>query len=155
MLTAGFARADNRARANVELWQKLLEAGDRESFARVTLLAGFSADFVNAIPAEQLPGLLDQMAATVPGGTAAQAALVAAVDITADLPHIAAPTLVIGLTGDLLVDPAGARAQAAAIPGARHLELPGGHVVMAEQPEPWHAAVLEFLANNPAATAAA
>ncbi|GAB4587806.1 alpha/beta fold hydrolase [Nocardia sp. IFM 10818] len=154
VLTAGFARADNRARANVELWQRLLATGDRELFARVALLAGFSADFVNAIPADQLPGLLDQMAADVPGGTAAQAALVAAVDITADLPHVAVPTLVIGLSGDLLVDPAGAREQAAAIPGAEYLELPGGHVVMIEQPDRWHAAILEFLAQYPATAAA-
>ncbi|MEV0763826.1 alpha/beta hydrolase [Nocardia sp. NPDC050435] len=145
VLTAGFARVDNRARANLELWQRLLAAGDRASFARVTLLSGFGADFVNAIPAERLPGLLEQMAATVPGGTAAQAALAATVDVTADLPRVTVPTLVIGLAGDLLVDPANARAQAAAIPGARYLELPGGHVVMAEQPEPWHAAVLDFL----------
>ncbi|MFC9892638.1 alpha/beta fold hydrolase [Nocardia sp. NPDC127579] len=74
--TAGFARADNRTRANLELWQRSLAAGDRESFARIALLAGF-------------------------------------------------------------------------IPGARYIELPGGHMVMGEQPQRWHAAVLDFVSASP------
>lgn len=153
VLTAGFARADNRTRLTAELWRRLLAADDREGFARIVLLSGFDKDFVNAIPPEQLPDLLAMTAANIPGGTAAQAALVIAADVTADLARIAVPTLVIGLTGDLLVDPANARAQAAGIPGAEYLELSGGHVVMLEQPDPWHAAVLEFLERRPAVTA--
>ncbi|WP_405486200.1 alpha/beta fold hydrolase [Nocardia sp. NBC_00511] len=148
VLTGGFARADNRARLNVELWQRALAAGDRELFARIVLLAGFSADFVNSIPEHQLPALLAQIAADIPGGTAAQAALVETADVRADLARVAVPTLVIGMTGDLLSDPANARRQAAGISGAEYLELPGGHVVMAEQPELWHAAVREFLARQ-------
>lgn len=148
VLTAGFARADNRTRMTAELWRRLLAAGDREGFARIVMLSGFDRDFVNAVPPEQLPAMLTLTAENVPGGTAAQAALVIAADVTGDLARITVPTLVIGLTGDLLVDPANARAQAAGIPGAEYLELAGGHVIMLEQPEPWHAAVLEFLTKT-------
>ncbi|MFE3192056.1 alpha/beta fold hydrolase [Nocardia sp. NPDC059240] len=147
VLTGGFARLDNRGLMNVALWQRALAAGDREAFARYVMLAGFSKEFVNAIPAEQLSEILAQTAANVPGGTAAQAALVEAADVRDDLAHVTVPTLVIGMTGDLLSDPANAREQAAGIPGARYRELPGGHVVMIEQPELWYAAVLEFFAD--------
>ncbi|AYF73619.1 alpha/beta hydrolase [Nocardia yunnanensis] len=148
VLTGGFARVDNRARMNIELWQRALAAGDRESFARYVLLAAFSNEFVNAVPEEQLPELLAQIAADVPGGTAAQAALIETADVRADLARITVPTLVIGLSEDLLADPANAREQAAGIPGARYRELASGHVVMVEQPDAWHAAVLEFFAER-------
>lgn len=148
VLTGGFARADNRARLNVELWQRALALGDRELFARICLLAAFGADYVNALSEQQLSEALAVTAANIPGGTAAQAALVAGADVRADLPRIEVPALVIGLAGDLLCDPAGAREQAAGIRGAEYLELPGGHVVMTERPELWHAAVLEFLARQ-------
>ncbi|MEV6767715.1 alpha/beta hydrolase [Nocardia sp. NPDC051030] len=151
VLAGGFAKIDNRGRLNIEMWQRMLAAGDRESFARVVLLGGFSADFVNSIPEEQLPGLLAQTATNIPGGTAAQAALVATVDVRADLALVAAPTLVVGMTGDLLIDPANAREQAAGIPGAEYVELPGGHVVMVEQAQAWQATVSEFLERHPAA----
>ncbi|MFJ4652911.1 alpha/beta fold hydrolase [Nocardia sp. NPDC088792] len=148
VLTGGFARADNRARLNVELWQRALALGDRELFAHLCLLAGFGADYVNSLSEQQLSEALAVTAANVPGGTAAQAALVAVADVRADLPRIEVPALVIGLAGDLLCDPAGAREQAAGIRGAEYLELPGGHVAMVEQPAAWHAAVLEFLARS-------
>ncbi|WP_067567292.1 alpha/beta fold hydrolase [Nocardia acidivorans] len=149
VLTAGFDRPDNRTRLNIELWQRALAANDRELFAHIVLLAGFTADFVNSMSPEQLSEALTQTAANIPGGTAAQAALISTIDITADLPRITVPTLVIGLTGDLLVDPSGARRQAAAIPGAEYRELDGGHVVMLENPAPWYEAVLDFITKHP------
>ncbi|MEC3919492.1 alpha/beta fold hydrolase [Nocardia sp. CDC160] len=151
VLTGGFAKPDNRSRLTIELWQRALAAGDRELFARIVLLSGFSRDFVNALPEEQLSEVLAQTAANIPGGTAAQAALIEVVDVRADLARVAVPTRVIGLTDDLLCDPANAREQAAGIPGAEYIELPGGHVAMAEQPALWHAAVLEYFAEQRAA----
>ncbi|MVU83996.1 alpha/beta fold hydrolase [Nocardia sp. ET3-3] len=148
VLAGGFARIDNRGRMNVRLWQQALAAGDRAAFAQYCLLAGFSKDFVNALSEEQLSEFLTQIAANIPGGTAAQAALVEAADVRADLARVAVPTLVIGMSGDLLSDPANAREQAAGIPGAEYTELPGGHVVMIEQPDAWHATVLGFFARQ-------
>ncbi|MFJ5829096.1 alpha/beta fold hydrolase [Streptomyces sp. NPDC093089] len=49
-------------------------------------------------------------------------------DRTAELRRITAPTLVVHGDRDLLVHPSGGRATAAAIPGARHVEIAGmGH----------------------------
>lgn len=135
VLAAGFARADNRARASVELWRSALAAGDYDAFARILLLCGFSTEFVNSLPAEQVSAMLEFAAANVPGGTAAQAALVAQADTTGDLARITVPTLSIAASGDLLIDPAGARQLAAEIPNAEYLELSAGHVLMVEQPE--------------------
>ncbi|QLY33364.1 alpha/beta fold hydrolase [Nocardia huaxiensis] len=147
ILAAGFAKADNRARVITDLWRRALAAGDRESFARIALLTGFSAEYVNSLPAEQITAMLEFTAAQVPGGTSAQAALVAIADTTADLARLTVPTLVAGVPADLLVDVANSRQLAAGIPGAEYIELPGGHVFMLEQPNPWHAAVLDFLAR--------
>ncbi|MGV9411727.1 alpha/beta fold hydrolase [Nocardia sp. NPDC003693] len=148
VLAAGFARADHRARATAELWQRTLAAGDAESFARVVLLAGFSAEFTNALPPQQITEMIARTAADVPGGVLAQAALVTTADVTADLPALSVPTLVIAATEDLLVDPANSRHLAAAIPGAEYAEIPAGHVLMLEHPGAWHATILDFLTRH-------
>lgn len=64
-----------------------------------------------------------------PEGTARQlAAILADGDRTTALAKITAPTLVVHGTDDRLIDVSGGRALAAAIPGARLLEVPGlGH----------------------------
>ncbi|MFF9154710.1 alpha/beta fold hydrolase [Streptomyces sp. NPDC014846] len=49
-------------------------------------------------------------------------------DRTAELRRITAPTLVVHGDADRMVHPSGGRATAAAVPGARHVEIPGmGH----------------------------
>ncbi|WP_280220553.1 alpha/beta fold hydrolase [Nocardia neocaledoniensis] len=148
LLTAGLAVADNRVRLLVRSWRDLLDKGDYDNFARLVVLTGFSAEFVNSLPAAVLEETLHQIGATVPGGTRAQAALVERVDTTGDLAGIAVPTLIVSTTADLLVDPANSRGLAAAIPGAEYAEIDAGHVVMAEQPDAWHKLLLEFLARR-------
>ncbi|MFE6864698.1 alpha/beta fold hydrolase [Nocardia sp. NPDC057668] len=148
ILAAGFARADHRARATAELWQRTIAAGDAGSFARVILLAGFSAEFTNALDPQQITDMIDQATTDIPGGVVAQAALVAAADVTADLPALSVPTLVIAATEDLLVDPANSRDLAARIPGAEYTEIPAGHVLMLEHPDAWHTTILDFLTRH-------
>ncbi|WP_043656012.1 alpha/beta fold hydrolase [Nocardia thailandica] len=148
VLTAGFAVADNRARLAVRAWRDLLDRAALESFARLTLLTGFAAEFVDALPAAAVEELVARTAAAVPGGTRQQAALVATIDTSADLAGIAVPTLVVATTADLLVAPAGSRALAAGIPGAEYTEIDAGHVVMAERPDAWREALLDFLARH-------
>jgi pimeloyl-ACP methyl ester carboxylesterase len=145
VLAAGLAKADNRARLALDLWEALLKAEDRDSFARFVVDSGFSRDFVNALPPEHVAAMVKEIAATIPGGTAAQAALVGAVDTTGDLAKIAVPTLVIEATEDLLLDPAEQRSLADHIPGAEHVRIEAGHVLMLEQPDLWHRTVLDFL----------
>ncbi len=148
VLAAGFARADHRTVLTMHQWRQTLAAGDTAAFARIALLGGFAADFVNSLSPEQLSAVLEQTAAGVPGGTAAQADLVTRVDTTADLPRVRVPTLSIGARDDLLIDPAGARRLAADIPGAEYLEVPAGHVLMVERPDAWHSAVLDFVRHR-------
>lgn len=64
-----------------------------------------------------------------PEGTARQlAAILADGDRTAALTQLTLPTLIVHGTADRLIDVSGGRALAAAIPGARYLEVPGlGH----------------------------
>jgi pimeloyl-ACP methyl ester carboxylesterase len=68
-------------------------------------------------------------AASAAAGVARQVgAIQASGDRTAELRRITAPTLVIHGDVDRMVHPSGGRATAAAIPGARHVEIPGmGH----------------------------
>lgn len=67
-------------------------------------------------------------------------------DLSADLPGIVAPTLVIAGEYDRVLPPAGGRELAELIPGARFQEIPGaGHLGYAEQPEVFNDAVLSFL----------
>lgn len=148
ILTAGFAAPDNRARLAVRAWQELLARDASDSFARLVLLTGFSPEFVNALPAAAVDELVAQTAASIPGGTRQQAALIETVDTTADLAGITVPTLIVNTTADLLVDPANSRALAAAIPDAEYTEIDAGHVVMAEQPDEWREVLLEFLTRH-------
>jgi pimeloyl-ACP methyl ester carboxylesterase len=64
-----------------------------------------------------------------PAGTGRQlAAIIKSGDRTAELRRITAPTLVVHGDRDRMVDPSGARATAAAIPGARLVTIAGmGH----------------------------
>jgi pimeloyl-ACP methyl ester carboxylesterase len=66
-------------------------------------------------------------------------------DLTADLPNIRIPTLVIGGTADLLTPPAEARRMARLIPGTR-LELMegGGHMLMLERTEAVNRLIVDF-----------
>ncbi|RRR98098.1 alpha/beta fold hydrolase [Glycomyces terrestris] len=145
VLAAGLVRPDNRLRLALDLWAALLAAGDRDAFARFTLGTAFSPAYTNALPAPAFAATVAEIAASVPGGAAAQAALVGRVDTGADLAGLAVPTLVVEASEDLLVDPANHRALAEAIPGAEHVRIEAGHVFMAERPEDWHRAVLDFL----------
>lgn len=67
-------------------------------------------------------------------------------DARAQLPAIAAPTLIVWGERDTLVPQSDIEQFAAAIPGARVVTLPGvGHVPMAERPEALAGVLLDFL----------
>ena len=73
-------------------------------------------------------------------------------DVTADLPAIAVPTLVVAGGADRLIAPAVTRSIADAVPGARFAELPGaGHMLAVEQPGPLAALLDPLLADWAAA----
>lgn len=67
-------------------------------------------------------------------------------DVRADLPGIRMPTLVAASRDDLLVPWTASRDLAAGLPAAELWLTPeGGHAFTVEQPEPFNAAMLEFL----------
>ncbi|WP_433658283.1 alpha/beta fold hydrolase [Nocardia sp. CA-128927] len=148
ILAAGFAKADNRARLAVQIWQDLLDRGDTATFSRLALSQAFSAAFLNGLPADQVDEFVRIGATTIPRGTLQQASLVEIVDTTSDLARITVPTLVVNATEDLLIDPANSRFLGEAIPGADYVEIAAGHVLMAEQPDQWRKTVEDFLAHH-------
>ncbi|MEU4344854.1 alpha/beta hydrolase [Nocardia sp. NPDC023852] len=149
LLAAGFAKADNRIRLAMQTWQGLLGRGDTDTFARFTLATAFSPAYTNSLSAHVVADLVRDTAASVPGGTLQQSRLVETVDITADLPRVTVPTLVVNATEDLLVDPDNSRYLAAAIPGADYTEIRAGHVLMVEQPDLWRTTIEDFLLRPP------
>jgi pimeloyl-ACP methyl ester carboxylesterase len=148
ILTAGFATADNRLRLAMDIWRALLHAGDYETFGRFGLSSALSADFVNAIPGDQLPAMVELAAKSIPAGTAAQAGLVLETDVRGDLAAISVPALVIATTLDLLAAPSNSRYLADSIPGAEVLEIATGHMAMSEAPDQWYQAVNDFLQRH-------
>ncbi|MEV0505508.1 alpha/beta hydrolase [Streptomyces spectabilis] len=109
-----------------ETWRRLLDT-DRELFKRFSTLTGFSPAALDRFGHE---GLAHSLAdAWPPPGISRQIDLGARVDIRGLLPRITAPTLVVGLGGDAMIPMEGSRQLAAAIPGARLVELDGeGHM---------------------------
>lgn len=77
-------------------------------------------------------------------------------DVTAKARTIKAPTLIVRAERDYFANPEGAKAWAAAIPGAQLLSLPGvGHLAVLEKPEAVNAPLREFFAGRWPAGAAA
>jgi pimeloyl-ACP methyl ester carboxylesterase len=148
VLTAGFARIDNRTRLNVDVWRALLE-GDRDTLARFTVSAAFGAPALEALSADELEEAVRAASGSVPAGTPEQVDLVARVDTRADLPGIAVPTLVVTTALDRLASPELSRALAAGIPGAESVEIASGHLIAAEAPREWGEAVRQFLDRHP------
>jgi 3-oxoadipate enol-lactonase len=136
------AGTDSRTQLQFDFWKQLYSL-DASLFAQYWLLAGFSPDFVAAIPPDEL-----RRAASFPiePGIERQSTLNARIDLTSALPSIRARTLVIGCRHDAIVPPAQTRALADAIPGAAYLELDAGHMVILEAPRLVAAKILEHAA---------
>jgi 3-oxoadipate enol-lactonase len=106
--------------------------------------------FSPAFHAEQ-PATVAQFRSTLlaidPQGYAGCCAALRDADQTADLPGIAAPTLVIGGDTDPSTPPEQARALAAAIPGARLCLLDCAHLSNIERPDAFTAALRAHLSG--------
>jgi pimeloyl-ACP methyl ester carboxylesterase len=71
-------------------------------------------------------------------------------DLTSAAHKIKAKTLVVSAERDYFANPAGAKAWAAAIPGARLVSIPGvGHLAVFEKPNAVNAPLAEFFASAP------
>ncbi|QFZ23149.1 alpha/beta fold hydrolase [Saccharothrix syringae] len=146
VLTAGFARPDNRMRLACATWAGLLD-GDRVLLARFLTLVATGRTRLASLTPEELEESVAALAAFVPPGTPEQVALVERVDTTAELASIRVPTLVVAATEDTLAPPELSRQLADGIPGAELVEIRCGHLVGAEAPDEWLRAIEEFLAK--------
>lgn len=144
VLTAGFARLDNRMRLAVDLWRHLLD-GDRRTLARFLTYAATDPVRLAELTPEALESAVDDLAATIPPGSPEHVDLVASVDTRAELPRISVPTLVVTTTRDQLVSADLGRELARGIPGARLVEIDCGHIIGAEAPDEWLKVVTDFL----------
>ena len=80
---------------------------------------------------------------------ARQIQAISAHDTSARLAQIQVPTMVITGREDRLVAPPNSKMIADRIPGAALKELPGGHLFMAEHPEQFNRAVIDFVDAHP------
>lgn len=150
VLTATFPHRDNRMALSAPIWRRLAESGERELLARYLTMMALGADALEAMPDEQLQQVIGFTAAGVEDGTPEHAELVPRVDVRDDLPGIKAPTLVISTTQDWLTSTRQHQQLADAIPGARLVEIPTGHLPMVERPEEWQKLITDFLDRHDA-----
>jgi pimeloyl-ACP methyl ester carboxylesterase len=148
ILTATFAHRDARLDLAARLWGELYEAGDRERLAAFLSLVAFSTEALATTPPEALRAGIEALAAVIPPGTPEHVELVRRIDVRADLPHIAVPTLVISTTEDPLVSPSLHLHLAEHIPGARLATVRTGHLPFAERPQEWLSLITDFLAQT-------
>jgi 3-oxoadipate enol-lactonase len=91
--------------------------------------------------------LVDMLRRTPDAGYSGNCAALRDADFREQVSAIKAPTLVISSTHDLAATPAQGQELAAAISGARYLELNTSHISNWEQPEAFTRAVVDFLAE--------
>nr|WP_315526968.1 3-oxoadipate enol-lactonase [uncultured Achromobacter sp.] len=89
--------------------------------------------------------LIDMLRRTPDAGYSANCAALRDADYRPQVSAITAPTLVISSTHDLAATPAQGKELAAAIAGARYVELNTSHISNWEQPEAFTRAVVDFL----------
>lgn len=106
----------------------------------------FSADFVNAHPAE-VRRAQAWIAGIAPQGYAACCEALAASDLRDDLGRITTPTLLLAGASDPVTTVADAQAMQAGIAGARLAVVPASHLSNLEAPRAFDQAVLPFLAT--------
>ncbi len=108
----------------------------------VAPLIAFSPAFLSRLGPE---GLAELRSAEPAHGTRRQLALDLRIDIRDELPHIIAPTLVVGCAQDHLIPVEHSRALHESIKGSEYVELDSGHVVVFEKPVKLVTVLKDFL----------
>lgn len=129
-LLCGWAVSDARMRLTFQLWKKLISIGP-EVFMQYAMVGGFTAASLTAIE-PMMEQMIAMSATAVAPGSIHHLDLDEIVDISALLPRITAPTLVISGEQDRWVDPTHGQALARGIKGASFTSLPAGHLVIQE-----------------------
>lgn len=132
---------------SVEGWssrQEAVRTQGLESLAPTLAERWCSPGFPQSHPGH-LQLLVDMLRRTSDEGYNGNVGALRDADLTAEVPRITAPTLVISGKNDLAVSTAQALATAKLIPGAKHLELDAAHVPNWERIDAFNAALIDFL----------
>jgi pimeloyl-ACP methyl ester carboxylesterase len=141
----GWSRSDARMRLTFSLWRRLIALGP-DVFMHYALVDGYTAGTLESME-PLVPSVLDMAAGMVQPGSDAHLELDGRIDIEECLAEVSVPCLVMGAIEDRWVDIAASRHIASVVPGARLVELPGGHLVMGERPDLVAAHLGEHLAR--------
>jgi 3-oxoadipate enol-lactonase len=130
-------------------WQEraraVLAAGSTEPIADAVVERWLTPGFAAERP-EVRADLRAMLVASPPEGYAWSCGAIERMDQRAELPRIAAPTLVISGSDDPATPPAMQEEIAAAVPGARHEVVgPAAHIAAIEQPEAFNQLIEEHL----------
>lgn len=148
VLTATFARAGNRLKLVADLWSELAARGEHDLLARLMVPLAMNPAVLEGLTPEETEALVLAVAGSVPPGSGDHVALLRGADLRAELAEIGVPALVIATTEDRLVPLGLQRELAGALPDARLVELPTGHLPFAERPAEWAALIGTFLGER-------
>lgn len=154
LLHAGWATTGPREALMFDLWSRLLEA-DRELLARHLVLEAMSPALLEEAGTTQLDELVAGFTAMLDTRIVGQIDLDGRIDLAPALSAIRAATLVLASAEDRIIPPPHQRALAAAIPGARYREIPGGHGLPFEDPFGFFATIAEWVEEQQAHAEAA
>ncbi|ABS03787.1 alpha/beta fold hydrolase [Kineococcus radiotolerans] len=141
---AGYARPRPSLAMRLEVWAGLGE-GDTAALGAFLTSASFSDAWLAALDPEALHEVRRYASGSSTPGAKAQLDMTRRIDVRADLPHVAAPTLVVSCTEDMFVSPVHSAELAAGIPSARTGTLPTGHAAAIEDPLRLTVLLEEFL----------
>ncbi|MDH0736766.1 3-oxoadipate enol-lactonase [Achromobacter spanius] len=132
---------------SVEGWSTRIAAVAEQTLEKMapTLVERWLTDDYRAAEPGLTQVLIDMLRRTPDAGYSANCAALRDADYRQQVSAITAPTLVISSTHDLAATPAQGKELAAAIPGARYVELNTSHISNWEQPEAFTRAVVDFL----------
>lgn len=154
VLHAGWAVTGPRERVMFDLWAGLLRAAPA-LLARYLVLTAMGPGLLGNSDDEQLAGLVAGFTAALDQRILPQIDLDGRIDVRDRLSLVSAPTLVFASADDQVVPPHHQRGLAAAIKGARYLEVPGGHGLPIEDPDCFFGVIADFVDEQQAAQAAA
>jgi pimeloyl-ACP methyl ester carboxylesterase len=154
ILHAGWVRSGPREAFMFDLWSRLLRS-DPRLLARYLILEAMGPDLLAAMDTPQLAESAEAFEAMLDERILGQLDLDSRVDLSVVLSEVRAPTLVLASAQDQVVPPRHQRELADAIPGARYLEVPGGHGLPFEDPARFFAIITDHLGQQERRAAAA
>ncbi len=154
-IAGGSSHVDELLRAKVRAWilatELAIRHGERKAFYLITMPFNFSAQYIRGREAhfEKIAELVSHFPDTWFPAFKRLCECFLTLDLTAKLPRISSPTLVVAGTQDDLKPLHYSRLIAERIPDSRLIEIDAGHAFVIERPTEFAGHVLRFLADHP------